>query len=73
VTAAKIIDEIKLLPNEERAAVIDFVRQLDGQRQLTGKELAELAQRMVDSTDQATVQKLKREITRGFYGGKPNA
>jgi hypothetical protein len=32
--------------------------------------LAELAKRMVYSTDPAEVERLKDEITRGFYGDK---
>jgi hypothetical protein len=36
-------------------------------RQLSGRELSPLAQRMVDSEDPAEVERLKSEITRGFY------
>jgi hypothetical protein len=70
VTAARIIDEIKHLPQDEQSAVIQFVRELDQARQLSGKELAQLAERMVYSADPAEVQQLKDEITRGFYGDK---
>jgi len=70
VTAAKIIEQIRHLPREEQAAVIEFVRELDQSRQLSGKELAELAERMVYSKDPVEVEQLKEEITRGFYGRK---
>lgn len=70
MTAAKIIDEIKLLPRDEQAVVIDFVRELEQSQQMSGKQLAELAERMVYSSDPAEVQRLKEEITRGFYGEK---
>jgi DNA mismatch repair protein MutH len=70
MTAARIIDEIKHLTEEEQSAVIQFVRELDRAQQLNGSELAELAKRMVYSTDPAEVERLKDEITRGFYGDK---
>ena len=70
MTAAKIIEQIRHLPREEQAAVIEFVRELDQSRQLSGKELAELAERMVYSKDPVEVEQLKEEITRGFYGRK---
>ena len=70
MTAAKIIDEIKHLPRDEQAVVIDFVRELEQSQQMSGKQLAELAERMVYSSDPAEVQRLKEEITRGFYGEK---
>jgi hypothetical protein len=68
VTAAKIIDDIKHLPEDEQAVVIEFVHELELSRQLSGSQLAELAERMVASKDPSEVQKLKEEITRGFYG-----
>ena len=70
MTAAKIIDEIKHLPDDEQAVVIEFVRELDQSRQLSGSQLAELAERMVSSSDPVEIQQLKEEITRGFYGEK---
>jgi hypothetical protein len=70
VTAAKIIDEIKHLPRDEKAVVVDFVRELEQSQQTSGKQLAELAERMVYSSDPAEVERLKEEITRGFYGEK---
>jgi isocitrate/isopropylmalate dehydrogenase len=68
MTAAKVIDEIMRLPREEQSRVLEFAFDLARKRQLSGKELSALAQRMVDSDDPAEVETLKSEITRGFYG-----
>lgn len=68
MTAAKVIEEILQLPREEQSRVLEFAFELARKRQLSGKELSALAQRMVDSTDPADVERLKSEITRGFYG-----
>jgi hypothetical protein len=56
-----------------QARVIRFAYRLDAQRQLTGPELASMADRLVRSTDPAETLKLREEIARGFYGGKPDA
>jgi hypothetical protein len=68
MTAAKVIEEIMHLPREEQSRVLEFALQLKNKRQLSGKELSALAQRMVDSDDPAEVERLKSEIARGFYG-----
>lgn len=68
MTAAKVIEEIKQLPREEQSRVLEFTVELARQRQLSGKELTALAQRMVDSDDPVEVERLKAELTRGFYG-----
>jgi hypothetical protein len=68
MTAAKVIDEILQLPREEQSRVLDFALELKKSRQISGTELSSLAQRMVDSNDPAEVEKLKAELTRGFYG-----
>ena len=68
MTAAKVIEEIRLLPREEQSRVIEFAFELARQRQLSGKELSRLAQRIVDTNDAVEAEKLKSEITRGFYG-----
>ena len=68
MTAAKVIDEILHLPREEQSQVLQFTFELARQRQLSGKELTALAQRMVDSDDPVEVERLKSELTRGFYG-----
>ena len=68
MTAAAVIEEIKHLPRAEQSRVIKFAFELASERQLTGKELSELAQRMADSDNPAEVKKLREEIHRGFYG-----
>ena len=68
MTAAKVIEEIMHLPREEQSRVLEFALELKRQRQLSGQELSALAQRMVDADDPAEVERLKSEITRGFYG-----
>ncbi len=73
MTAEQVIHEIEALPPEEQARVIRFAYRLDAERQLTGPELASLADRLVRSTDPAEALMLREEIARGFYGGKPNA
>ncbi len=68
MTAAKVIEEIMHLPREEQSRVVEFAFELARKRQLSGKELSALAQRMVDADEPAEVERLKAEITRGFYG-----
>ncbi|MHB8520787.1 MAG: hypothetical protein ACYDH9_08505 [Limisphaerales bacterium] len=69
----QVIREIEALPPEEQARVVRFAYRLDAQRRLTGQELASLADRMVRSTDPDETRRLREQIARGFYGGKPNA
>ncbi len=68
MTAAGVIEEIKHLPRGEQSRVIQFAFELARSRQLPGEKLSELAQRMVESGDPAEVERLKAEITSGFYG-----
>jgi len=68
VTANQIIEEIKRLDPKEQIGVIRFAYQLDAERQLTGKELSALAERMVNTTDPAEQARVREEIVRGFYG-----
>jgi len=68
MTATGVIEEIKNLPRAEQSRVIEFALELARERQLSGDELAKLAQRMVDSNDPTEVQRLRDEIHRGFYG-----
>ena len=68
MTATAVIDEIKQLSPGEQSRVIQFAFKLARERQLPGKELSELAQRMADSDNPAEVKKLRDEIHRGFYG-----
>jgi hypothetical protein len=69
MTATAVIEEIKHLPREEQSRVLQFAFELARERQLSGEELAELAQRMADSNDPAEKKRLREEIHRGFYGG----
>ena len=73
MTAEQIISEIEILSPEEQAKVIRFAYRLDAERQLTGKELSSLAERMVESNERTQTAMLREEIIRGFYGGKPHA
>ena len=68
MSAQQVIEEIKHLPRAEQSRVIKFAFELASQRQLSGKQLSELAQQMTDSDNPAEVQKLRNEIHRGFYG-----
>ena len=68
MSATQVIEEIKHLSPAEQVEVIKFAFQLASTRPLTGKELAALAQRMVDSDDPAEVARLKTSIASGFYG-----
>jgi hypothetical protein len=73
MTATAVSEEIEQLPPEEQSRVIQFAIELARKRQLTGKELGELARRMVETKDPAEADRLQEEIVRGFYGGKPHA
>lgn len=73
MTATQIIGEIKRLDPEQQLGVIRFAYQLDAERQLTGDELASLAERMVKTTDPAEQAKLREEIIRGFYRHRQDA
>jgi hypothetical protein len=68
MTSAAIIQEIKQLPPAEQAEVIQFTVGLARRRQLTGKELGELADRLAASDDPAEIIRLKSAMTVGFYG-----
>ncbi len=68
MTATGVIEAIKQLPRAEQSRVIQFAFELARERQLSGKELSALAQRMADSAAPAEAQRLREEIHRGFYG-----
>lgn len=40
----------------------------DARRQLTGKELEQLAKQLVETRDEAEVARIRIELTEGFYG-----
>ena len=73
MSASQIIEEIQRLPPTEQAEVVQFAYRLDAERMLSGEEIGALAQRMIDATDPLEKLKLRDELTRGFYGGKPDA
>ncbi|HZF00898.1 MAG TPA: hypothetical protein VE344_03285 [Methylomirabilota bacterium] len=73
MTAVEIIEEIKRLPKPEQSRVIQFARNVTGNRMLKGEELGALAKRMVDAKNPAEADRLKEEIVRGFYGNEPHA
>jgi hypothetical protein len=73
VGAREIINEIQCLPPSEQAEVIQFAYRLDAERMLSGKELAALAQRMIDTTNPVEKLRIREELTRGFYGGSSHA
>jgi hypothetical protein len=73
VSAREIIGEIQRLPPSEQAEVIQFAYRLDAERMLSGKELAALAQRMIDATDPVEKLRIREELTRGFYGSGAHA
>ena len=68
MTATEIIHEIDSLPPAELAAVVRHTKELDKHRPLSGAELTELAQRMVDATDPAEADHLQEALVKGFYG-----
>ena len=68
MSAAKVIDEIRQLPPNEQAEVIQFTFELARRRQLTPDELGELAEKLATSEDPAEIIRLKSALTRGFYG-----
>ena len=68
MSATEVIREIQDLSPSEQVQVIEFALKLARTRPLTAKELASLAQRMVDTDDPAEAERLKTSIARGFYG-----
>ena len=73
VSADQVIQEIQGLTPAEQAKVIQFAYRLDAERMLSGKELGALAKRMIEASDPAEKLRIREELTRGFYGAKPDA
>jgi hypothetical protein len=73
MTATEIIRQIETLPPEEQAKVVQFAYRLDARRKLSGGELSELAERLVDARDPGEAASLRAAIVQGFYGEKPHA
>jgi len=59
---------IKQLTHAEQSRVIHFALELARERQVSGDQLSKLARQMADSAKPAEVQRLRKEIHRGFYG-----
>ena len=68
MTATEIIREIDCLPPAELAEVARHTKQLDQRRPLSGAELTDLAQRMVNASDPAEADRLQEALVKGFYG-----
>lgn len=60
--------EIASLLPREQSKVLRYARELDAARPLSGDELTDLAQRMVDATDPAEADRLQEALLKGFYG-----
>ena len=73
VSAVRVIEEIQQLTPSEQAEVIQFAYRLDAERMLSGHEIGALAKRMIEASDPAEKLRIREELTRGFYGGKPDA
>ncbi len=73
MSATQVIQEIQRLTPTEQAEVIRFAYRLDAERMLSGKELGALAKRMIESSDPVEKLRIREELTRGFYGDKPDA
>jgi hypothetical protein len=73
MTAREIIAEIETLSPADQREVIRYAYQLDAERQLTGDEIAALAERMTECTDPVEAVRIREEIVRGFYGTKADA
>ena len=72
MTAVEIIEEIKRLPKDEQAKVLEFAQQITVGR-LTPEQLGELARRMAEAPDNAEADRLQQEIIEGFYGRSSHA
>ncbi len=73
MSATQVIKEIEQLTPSEQAEVIQFAYRLDAERILSGKEIGTLAKRMIEASDPVEKLRIREELTRGFYGGKPDA
>ncbi|MBA2270359.1 MAG: hypothetical protein H0W20_07155 [Chthoniobacterales bacterium] len=73
MSATQVIKEIEQLTPSEQSEVIQFAYRVDAERMLSGKELGTLAKRMIEASDPVQKLRIREELTRGFYGGKPDA
>lgn len=68
MTAAQIIEDIKMLPRGEQSRVVQFAVELARNRQLPAEDLVVIAEKMLAASDPNEKKKLEDELTRGFYG-----
>jgi hypothetical protein len=68
MSAVEIIEQIRKLPEDEREKVKRYTQMNLEPGQLSGKDLATLAERMIAAKDPAEADRLEKEIIRGFYG-----
>lgn len=68
VNAVEIIREIELLPPEQKAKVLEFVRASEKKKPLSPKELVELADKLVAAESKEQADALEAEIVKSFYG-----
>ena len=75
MSASQIIEAIAQLPPEQRADVVRFARQFEGElvRQLTPEELGELAGRLAAATSEEEAEAIKKAMIDGFYGAVVDA
>ena len=68
MTAAQLIHEIDCLPPAELAKVVHHTKKLAEVRQLSPDELGVLIDQFVEATNPQQVERLRENITQGFYG-----
>ena len=73
MTAVEIIEEIKRLPRAEQSKVIEFARQVVGNRMLSAEELGVLAAQLAETSDPDEAQRIEERLVRGFYGPERDA
>ena len=75
MSLTEIKNAVEALTPAELSELAAFIRERGGatSRQLSPRELGELAGKLAGETDPAKAQILKEELTTGFYGGKPHA
>jgi hypothetical protein len=72
-TLTEIESAIQHLDKEALGQLSQWFEHYLAERQLSGKELSALADRLTRTTDPAEAALVRETIHRGFYGGKPNA
>ena len=75
MSASQIIEAIAQLAPEQRADVVRFARQFEGElvRRLTPEELGELAERLAVATSEEEAEAIKKAMIDGFYGAVVDA